>query len=86
MPTVQRSSDVVESHSERVVMAGISGAILLAIGIVLFLFRGEGTFTILSIMLLSGGLAAVLYAGYCAMQVRKVASFDLRTSPSAAPS
>ncbi|MBC8065006.1 MAG: hypothetical protein H7Y17_09265 [Chlorobia bacterium] len=77
MPTVQRSSDVVESHSERVVMAGISGAILIAIGIVLFLFRGEGTFTILSIMLLSGGAAAILYAGYCAMQVRKVASFEI---------
>lgn len=77
MPTVQRSSDVVEAHSERAVMAGIGGAILLAIGIVLFLFRGDGMFTILSVMLLTGGAAAVLYAIYCAMQTRKVTNFEV---------
>lgn len=58
-------------------MAWIGGAILLAIGIVLFLFRGEGTFTILSIMLLTGGISAVLYGFYCAMQVRKVTSYEV---------
>jgi hypothetical protein len=77
MPTVQRSSDVVEGHSEHAVMAWIGGAILLAIGFVLFLFRGEGTFTILSVMLLTGGTCAVLYGFYAAMQVRKVTSHEV---------
>lgn len=77
MPTVQRSSDVVEAHSERAVMAGIGGAILLVIGLILFLFRGDGMFTILSVMLLTGGAAAVFYAVYCGMQTRKVTHFEM---------
>lgn len=77
MPTVQRSSDVVEAHSEKAVMAGIGGAILLVIGLILFLFRGDGMFTILSVMLLTGGAAAVFYAVYCGLQTRKVTNFEV---------
>ncbi len=77
MPTVQRSSDVVESHSERAVMAGIGGIIVLAIGIVLFIFGSEGMFVGLAWVLLIGGAAALAYAIYCAMQVRGVSSYDI---------
>lgn len=77
MPTVQRSSDVIEAHSERAVMAGIAGVIVLAIGLVLFIFRGDGMFTILAMILLAGGTGALIYAGYCAMQVRKVTNYDI---------
>lgn len=77
MPTVQRSSDVVEGHSERAVMAGIGGAILMAIGLVLFMFRGDGMFTILAVMLLTGGAVAIIYAIYCIAQTRKVSQFDI---------
>lgn len=77
MPSVQRSSDVIEGHSERAVMAGIAGIVLLAIGLVLFMFRGDGMFTILSIMLMTGGVAALGYAAYCGMQVRKVSTYDI---------
>jgi hypothetical protein len=77
MPTVQRSSDVVEGHSEKAVMAGVAGIIILVIGLILFIFRGSGMFNILAFMLLGGGAAALIYAGYCAMQVRKVSSFDI---------
>jgi hypothetical protein len=77
MPSVQRSSDVIEGHSERAVMAGIGGIILLAIGLVLFMFRGDGMFTILSILLMSGGVVALGYAAYCGMQVRKVSTYDI---------
>lgn len=77
MPTVQRSSDVVEAHSERAVMAGIGGAIVLALGLVLFIYRGSGTFTVLSVMLLTGGAAAIFYAIYCVLQTRKVTHYEV---------
>jgi hypothetical protein len=77
MPAVQRSSDVVESHSERAVMAGIGGIIVLAIGAVLFIFRGDGMLIGLALVLLIGGAAAVIYAIYCALQIRKVETFDI---------
>jgi hypothetical protein len=77
MPTVQRSSDVVEGHSERAVIAGISGIIALAIGLVLFIFRGDGMLIGLALVLLAGGAAGIVYAIYCLMQVRKVTSYDI---------
>ena len=77
MPTVQRSSDVVESHSERAVMAGIGGIIVLALGVVLFIFRGDGMLIGLALVLLAGGAAAITYAIYCALQIRKVSSYDI---------
>jgi hypothetical protein len=77
MPSVQRSSDVVEGHAEKAVMAGIAGAIVLAIGLILFIFQGEGTFKILSIMLLVGGGASIIYAIYAGLQTRKVSSYEI---------
>lgn len=58
-------------------MAGISGIVILAIGVVLWMFRGSGMFNVLSIMLIVGGLGALGYAVYCGMQTRKVTSFDI---------
>jgi len=77
MPTVQRSSDVVETHSEHAVMAGISGLIALALGIILYIFRGDGLLVGLAWVLLLGGAGAVIYAIYCAMQVRKVTTYEI---------
>jgi len=58
-------------------MAGIGGAILVLLGLVLWMFRGDGTFTILSIMLMSGGVAALAYAGYCTYLAKHVSSLDI---------
>jgi len=77
MPTVQRRSDVVETHSEHAVMAGIGGLIALAIGIVLYIFRGDGMLLGLAWVLLLGGAGAIAYAIYSAMQVRGVSSYDI---------
>ena len=77
MPTVQRSSDVVEGHSERAVIAGISGIVAFAIGLVLFIFRGDGMLIGLALVLLPAGVAGIVYAIYCLLQVRKVTSYDI---------
>jgi len=58
-------------------MAGIAGLILFVLGLVLWMFKGEGTFTILSIMLMTGGVVSLSYGAYCALQVRKVGSYDI---------
>jgi hypothetical protein len=80
MPSVQRSSDIVESHSERAVMAGLAGIVALGIGTVLWIFRGDGMLSGLAIVLLLGGVIGVGYAIYCALQVRKVTSFNVECS------
>ena len=77
MPTVQRSSDVIETHSERAVMAGISGLVVCALGLVLFIFRGDGMFTILAFILMAGGVAAICYAVYCTFQAKHVSAYDI---------
>ncbi|OJU63518.1 MAG: hypothetical protein BGO01_12035 [Armatimonadetes bacterium 55-13] len=58
-------------------MSGIAGVILLALGGVLWMFRGDGMFSILSLMLMAGGLGAVIYAAVCIAQARKVTCFKI---------
>lgn len=58
-------------------MAGVGGIIVLALGLILFIFRGDGMLIGLAMVLLIGGGAALVYAIYCALQVRKVTSYDV---------
>jgi ribosomal protein S27E len=72
MAQPQRSSDVVESHSEHALTASLIGLALLAFGFLLWRYQGEGWFLPLSYLLLSFGAIAMLYGIYAALQVRKV--------------
>ncbi len=74
MPQAQRSSDVVEIHAEHAIMAGIGGLIGVALGGVMI--RYQGMLIGLGWTLLILGVASISYAIYCALQVRKVTSFD----------
>lgn len=77
MPQVQRSSDVIEQYSERAVAAGLTGLGALALGVVLWIFRGEGLLSGLSMVLMVGGVGLLLYAGYWALQVRTVTAVTI---------
>lgn len=75
MPYVQRSSDVVESYSERALTYGFGGIVSLGISALLLVYRGSsGMFVPLAIILAVIGLAALSYAAYNALAVRKVAA------------
>ena len=74
---VERSSNVVETYSERAIVAGICGVVVFLIGLVLYIFRGDGMFVSLAILLMAGGACGFLYAVYTGLQVRKVTSFDV---------
>lgn len=78
--SVKRSSDVVEQHSEKAAMAGIGGLVLLAIAIVLFIYRGQGTLTALAGVLTFIAVGLLGYAGYCLAQARKVTSVTVKCS------
>ncbi len=58
-------------------MAGIGGILLFAIGLVLYIFRGSGMFTVLAVLLMAGGTAALAYAVYSVYLARKVTSFNI---------
>jgi hypothetical protein len=73
----QRSSDIVEVHSERALMSGLGGLVALAVAGILFRFRGDGAMIGLIGILGVGGIAAVAYAIYCALQIRKVQSVSV---------
>jgi hypothetical protein len=77
MPSVQRSSDIVEGHSERALTYGFMGIAALLLGLLLWVFKGDGALIGLAIVLLVGGTGAVGYAIYCALQVRKVQSVSI---------
>lgn len=68
--STQRSSDVVEIHSERALSAGLAGLVAIALGALFIYYKGMLLY--LGWLLAVGGAAAVVYAIYCAMQVRKV--------------
>lgn len=70
MPNVQRSSDVVEVVAERAIAFGIGGVISLALGGLFVYYRG--VLMTLGFLLLAFGVAAVSYAIWVALQVRKV--------------
>jgi ribosomal protein L7/L12 len=74
MPKAARSSDVIESHSEKALSYGIGGVVLLVLGVLLFLNRGDGSYTPLAALLGGIGAACSAYAIYCVTQLRKVTS------------
>lgn len=77
MPTVERSTDLVEERGEGVVIYGGGGLLVLAFGAVLWYFNKDGgSLLILSYVLLLIGLGLAGYGGYMAMQIRKVPHFD----------
>ncbi len=75
MPQVQRSSDLVEMHSEKAISFGLGGIVCLVISGLLFAYRGSTElFVPLSIVLAIIAASTICYAIYCLAQVRKVTS------------
>lgn len=72
MNDVQRSNDVVESHAANFLGLMIASILFLAVGIVLFIFRGGGMFTVLSVILIGIGLILAAVAIWWVSQIRKV--------------
>jgi uncharacterized protein YbaR (Trm112 family) len=77
MSQPKRSSDIIESHSEQALSYSLGGIVALAIGILLWIFRGDGWLIGLCYVMLLTGAGALGYGIYCALQIRKVQSFSL---------
>ncbi|HRF60028.1 MAG TPA: hypothetical protein PLH94_08960 [Fimbriimonadaceae bacterium] len=67
---VQRSTDVVEGHSERALTFGLGGLVAAAFGALLIYY--QGMLVGLGWVLVLGGVAGIGYGIFCAMQVRNV--------------
>jgi ribosomal protein L7/L12 len=72
MSKVQRSTDIFEMIAERAIILIGSALVLFAIGGVLFRYRGEGTFTPLSLLLMGFGLILLIAAVVAISKVRHV--------------
>lgn len=70
MSEIKRSSDVVEGYSEQAIMYGIGGLVAIGIGVVMIIYQGMLMY--LGWLLAIGGFAAVCYAVYELLQIRKV--------------
>ncbi|MFY9234041.1 MAG: hypothetical protein WAO58_06225 [Fimbriimonadaceae bacterium] len=77
MAQPQRSSDIVESHSEHALASSLGGLVALALGFLLWIYRGDGWLSGLALVLMIGGLVAIGYGIYSALQIRKVQSATL---------
>jgi len=77
MPRVPRASDVIEIFSERSISYAFGGVVAIAFAGLLLKYRGEGSLNGLSILLMVAGAAAIIFAIYSALQVRKVTSHDV---------
>ena len=78
MPRVPRASDVIEIFSERSISYGFGGLVAIALAGLLFKYRGEGSLTGLAIILVVSGAAAIIFAVFLALQVRKVTNHDVK--------
>jgi hypothetical protein len=74
MSQPQRSSDIIETHSEHALAYSLGGLVSLALGFLLWRYQGEGWFVGLALVLMAGGVGAIIYGIYCATQIRKVQS------------
>jgi ribosomal protein L7/L12 len=72
MSNVQRSTDIFEMIAERFIMLMVSGICIFAFGALLFRYRGEGTVTPLSILLMFFGVCFITAALVAVSRVRKV--------------
>jgi uncharacterized protein YbaR (Trm112 family) len=72
MPHTERSSDVIEQHSERAFLFAIGGLLLLVPGIVVLFFQTSGVWLPLAILLILMGTGLIGYGVYCLMKVRSV--------------
>ena len=70
MPTTQRSSDVIEEHSEKVLGFGIGGVVAIALGGLLIYYKGM--LMMLGIILAVIGVGCLIYSLYEYLQVKKV--------------
>lgn len=77
MPRVARSSDIVEIHAEKALSYGIGGIVAIALGVFMWIFRGEGWLIGLCYVVFAAGIAAIGYAAYAALQIRKVKAVTL---------
>ncbi len=77
MPRVPRASDVIEMISERSLSLLFGGIVSLALGGLLYKYRGQGYLIGLAATLIGFGVIAVVAAIYFALQVRKVTTHDL---------
>jgi hypothetical protein len=77
MSQPQRSTDIVETHSEHALAYGLGGVVSLAAGFLLWKYQGDGWLLGLAWVLLVGGVAAIGYGIYCALQIRKVQSVGM---------
>lgn len=77
MPHVQRSSDIVEVHSERAISYGFGGLVALALSGLLFYYRGDGMLVPMAGVFATIGLGCLFYAVNCLLQVRKVTSVSV---------
>lgn len=74
MPQPERSTDIVESHSEHALSFCLGGLAALGLGFLFWVYRGDGILIGLAYVLLIGGAGAIIYGIYCATQIRKVQS------------
>lgn len=78
MPKVERSSDVIEVHSEQAISYAFAGLVPAAIGGLLYHYRGESRmFVPLADILMLIGFGLCAYAVYTAFKIRKVAALSL---------
>lgn len=77
MPTIERTSDIKESLTERALFFFIGSVVLIACGVVFLVFRGDGYFVFLGEILVVLGAVSLVTAIYGLSRTRKVTSFDV---------
>ena len=78
MPRVPRASDVIEILSERSLLLGIGGIVSVALGGLLYKYRGQGYLSGLAIVLMLVGFVGICLATYFALQVRKITAHEVK--------
>jgi phage FluMu protein Com len=79
MPKIERSSDVVEVHSEHALTYGVIGIGLAAFSSLLIYYRGEsGVFVPFAALIMVGAVGCILYALYRAFRTKKVVHSQYR--------
>ena len=77
MPRIEKTSDIVEQHSERAVLFGGGGFLAGAVAFLLIRYSGDGAFLPMGYVLLLVAVGLFATAGYTIGKVRRVARFTL---------